>query len=158
MEVGSESESRSVVSYYLRPYRFLYSPWNPPGQNTGVGSFSLLQGIFPTQGQNPGLLHCRQILQQLSHQGNPRISRCKLLYIEWANNKVLLQSAGNYIQYSKINHTETKEERQYIYNSQFSVQRNLHNIVNQLHFNKSFPNVSGKNSYLKGKLYTWSSF
>ena len=47
-----------------------YSPWNSPGQNTGVGSLSLLQGIFPTQGSNPGLLHCRQ---ELSHQGRPRI-------------------------------------------------------------------------------------
>ena len=45
----------------------LYSPWNSPGQNTGVNSFSLLQGIFPTQGSNPGLPHCRQILYQLSH-------------------------------------------------------------------------------------------
>ena len=36
----------------------LYSPWNSPGQNTGVGSPSLLQGIFPTQGSNPGLPHC----------------------------------------------------------------------------------------------------
>ena len=43
----------------------LYSLWNSPGQNTGVGSLSLLQGIFPTQGLNPGLLHCRQILSQL---------------------------------------------------------------------------------------------
>ena len=43
----------------------LYSLWNSPGQNTGVGSLSLLQGIFPTQGLNPGLLHCRQILCQL---------------------------------------------------------------------------------------------
>ena len=51
----------------------LYSPWNSPGQNNGVGSLSLLQGIFPTQGSNPGLLHCRQILYQLSYQGNPRI-------------------------------------------------------------------------------------
>ena len=42
-------------------------------QNTGVGSLSLLQGIFPTQGSNPGLLHCRQILYQLSHKGNPDI-------------------------------------------------------------------------------------
>ena len=41
--------------------------WNSPGQNTGVGSRSLLQGIFPTQGWNPGLLHCRWILYQLSH-------------------------------------------------------------------------------------------
>ena len=44
----------------------LYSPWNSPGQITGVGSRSLLQGIFPTQRVNPGLLHCRQILYQLS--------------------------------------------------------------------------------------------
>ena len=49
-----------------------YSPWNSPGQNTGVGSLSLLQGIFPTQGSNPGLPHCRQILYQLSHRGSPR--------------------------------------------------------------------------------------
>ena len=48
------------------------SPWNSPGQNTGVGSLSLLQGIFPTQGPNPGLPHCRQILYQLSHKGSPK--------------------------------------------------------------------------------------
>ena len=51
--------------------------WNSPGQNTGVGSLSLLQGSSQprdqTQGSNPGLLHCRQILYQLSHQGSPRI-------------------------------------------------------------------------------------
>ena len=46
---------------------------NSPGQNTGVGSCSLLQGIFPTQGLNPGLPHCQQILYQLSHKGSPRI-------------------------------------------------------------------------------------
>ena len=50
-----------------------YSPWNSLGQNTGVGSLSLLWGILPTQGSNPGLLHCRRILYQLSHQGSPRI-------------------------------------------------------------------------------------
>ena len=50
----------------LRPHR-LYSPWNSPGQNTGAGSFSPLQGIFPTQGSNPGLLHRRRIFYQLSH-------------------------------------------------------------------------------------------
>ena len=65
-----ESESPSVVSDSLRP-RGLYSPWNSPGQNTGVGSRSLLQRIFPTQGSDPGLLHFRQILYQLSHQGSP---------------------------------------------------------------------------------------
>ena len=45
-------------------------PWNSLGQDMGVGSLSLLQGIFPTQGSNPGLLHCRQILYQLSHKGS----------------------------------------------------------------------------------------
>ena len=57
----SESESCSVGSDSLRPHG-LYSSWNSPGQNTGVGSLSLLQGIFPTQGLNPGLPHCKQIL------------------------------------------------------------------------------------------------
>ena len=51
----------------LRPHG-LYSPWNSPGQNTGVGSLSLLQGIVSSQGLNCGLLHCRQILYQLSYQ------------------------------------------------------------------------------------------
>ena len=46
---------------------FVYSPWNSPGQNTGEGGPSLLQGIFPTQGSNSRLPHCRQILYQLSH-------------------------------------------------------------------------------------------
>ena len=64
------SESRSVVSDSLRPHG-LYSPWHSPGQNIGVGSLSLLQGIFPTQGWNPGLPHCRQMLYQLSDQGSP---------------------------------------------------------------------------------------
>ena len=68
----SESESFSVVSNSLRPLG-IYSPWNSPGQNTGVGSLSLLQGIFPTQRLNSGLPHCRWILYQLNHKGSPRI-------------------------------------------------------------------------------------
>ena len=56
----------------LRPHG-LNRPWNSPGQNTGVGSLSLFQGILPTQGLNPALPHCRQILYQLSHKGSPRI-------------------------------------------------------------------------------------
>ena len=68
----SESESHSVVSDSLWTHG-LYSPGNSPGQNTGMGSLSLLQGIFPTQGSNPGLLHCRWILYWLSHKGSPRI-------------------------------------------------------------------------------------
>ena len=62
----------SVMSDSL-PLHGLYSPWNSPGQNTRVGSPSLLQGNFPTQGSNPGLLHCGQILYQQNHKGSPRI-------------------------------------------------------------------------------------
>ena len=61
--------SRSVVSDsatpWLQPIRLL--DWNSPVKNTGVGICSLLQGFFPTQGSNPGLLHCRQIFYHLSH-------------------------------------------------------------------------------------------
>ena len=66
------SESHSVVSNSLG-HNGLYSPWNSLGQNTGVGSLSLFQGIFPTQGSNPGLLQCTQTLYQLSHKESPRI-------------------------------------------------------------------------------------
>ena len=65
------SESRSVMSDSLRP-QGLYSPWNSPGQNTGVGSLSLLHRICPTQESNPGLLLCRRIRYQLSHRGSPK--------------------------------------------------------------------------------------
>ena len=58
------------MSDSLQPYG-LYSPWKSPGQNTGLGSLSLLQGIFPTQRLNPGLLHYRGILYQLSHKESP---------------------------------------------------------------------------------------
>ena len=67
-----EWKSFSLVQLF-GPYE-LYSPWNSPGQNTGVDSLSLLQGIFPTQGSNPGLPHCRQILYQLSHKGSPNFA------------------------------------------------------------------------------------
>ena len=66
-ELSGQSESCSVVSDYLHE---LYSPQNFPGQNIRVGSLFLLQGILRTQGSNPGLLHCRQILYQLSHKGS----------------------------------------------------------------------------------------
>ena len=68
----SESERRSVMSDSLWPHG-LCSPWNSLGQNTGVRSLSLLQGIFPIQGSKTGLSHCRRILYQLSHKGSPRI-------------------------------------------------------------------------------------
>ena len=50
----------------------LYSPWNSPGQNTGVGSLALLQQISLTQESNWSLLHYRWILYQLSYQGSPK--------------------------------------------------------------------------------------
>ena len=71
--------SRSVVSDSLRP-------WDFPGKNTGVGYHFLLQGIFPTQGSNPGLLHCRQTLYRLSHMGSP---------IDW---EALIQSVSQSVQ------------------------------------------------------------
>ena len=93
----SESESHSVVSDSLWPHG-LYSPWNSPGQNTGVGSFSLLQGIFSTQGSNPGLPHCGRILYQLSHQGSP-VSDC---HTEWRKTNIVRHSL--HVE-SKKNHT-----------------------------------------------------
>ena len=68
------------MSHSLPPHG-LYSPWNSPGQNTRVGSLSLLQGIFPTQGSNLGLLHCRQILYQLSYEGSPITLEVRALLI-----------------------------------------------------------------------------
>ena len=67
-----------ILSDSLLPHG-LYSPWNSPGQNTGVGSPSLLQRIFPIHRSNPGLLYCRQILYQLSQQGNPRVGSLSIL-------------------------------------------------------------------------------
>ena len=62
--------SDSLWSHGLQPATPL-CPWDSPGRNTGVGCHTLLQGIFPTQGSNPGLPHWRQILYRLSHQGRP---------------------------------------------------------------------------------------
>ena len=75
----SETVSFSVVSDSLQPHGLqpvrLLCPWNSPGNNTGVGCHSLLYGIFPTKRPNLGLLHCRQILYCLSHQGSPNSTK-----------------------------------------------------------------------------------
>ena len=55
-------------------------PWDFPGKNTGMGCLFLLQGFFPTQGSNSGLLDCRQALYHLSHQGSP------LTIMTWKDN------------------------------------------------------------------------
>ena len=76
--------SRSVVSDSLQPpwtvaYRLLH-PWDFPGKSTGVDCHFLLQGIFPTQGLNPTLPHCRQILYCLRHQGSQIFENIMLSY------------------------------------------------------------------------------
>ena len=79
----------------------LYSPWNSPCESTGVGSLSLLQRIFPTQGSSPGLLHCRHILYQLSHKGSNKEEEywygwlkandiCLIIVLETVSSKYLL--------------------------------------------------------------------
>ena len=74
--------------------RLLYS-WNSPGKNTGVSYHFFLQGIFPIQGSNLGLLHCRQILDHLSHQGSPG----KYLYYFFS---VLFQVIAKYFTFTSV--------------------------------------------------------
>ena len=68
--------SCSVMSNSLKPTHCSLSGssvhGDPPGKNTGMGRHALLQEIFPTQGSNPGLPHCRRIIYHLSHQGTPK--------------------------------------------------------------------------------------
>ena len=68
------SRVRLLRPHGLWPARLL-CPWDSPGKNTGVGCHFLLQGIFLTQESNPGLLHCRQMLYCLSHQGSPNTGK-----------------------------------------------------------------------------------
>ena len=68
---AKESESHSVMSDSLRPHG-LYKPWNSPGQNTGEGSHSLLQGLFPTKESNPGLSQRISDSLPAKPQGKPK--------------------------------------------------------------------------------------
>ena len=68
--LGCSGVPNSLQPHGLQPARLL-CPWGFSGKNTRVGCHAILRGIFPTQGPNPGLPHCRQILYWLSHQGNP---------------------------------------------------------------------------------------
>ena len=84
LESTSHKWSRSVVSDSLRPRglyptRFVH-PWSFLGKSTGVGCHFLLQGIFLTQGSNPGLLHCGQTLYHLSHQGSPTLVARSIIF------------------------------------------------------------------------------
>ena len=95
IEVGSPKVSIAQSCPTLWDPHGLYSPWNSPGQNVGVGSLSLLQGIFPTQGSNSGLPHCGRILYQLSHEENPRGYRVAWKYKE--GQILLLENSGNMV-------------------------------------------------------------
>ena len=68
----SHSVVSQSVTLWIAAHQTPLCLWNFSGINTGVGFHFLLQGIFSTQGLNPGLLHCRQILYQLGRKGNPR--------------------------------------------------------------------------------------
>ena len=99
LQKKSESESHSIMSDSLRPHG-LYSPWNSLRQNTGVGSLSLLQGIFPTQGSNPGIKSRYPALQADSlpaePQGKPKttgvgsLSLCQRIFLTQESNCGLL--------------------------------------------------------------------
>ena len=112
----SETESCSVivlpfVTHERWPTR-LFCPWNSPGQNTGVGSLSLLQGVFPTQGLNPGLPHCRWILYHRSTR--EALVECSPLFLviyflffwiqhkKWANTLTFSIKSSWYLSLEKI--------------------------------------------------------
>ena len=87
------------LSNSLRP-NGLYSPWNSPGQTTGVDSLFLLQGIFPTQGLNPGLRHCRWIPYQLSHKGSPLSDWSFIKMTHWKGKSLVKEKIDH--QYNKL--------------------------------------------------------
>ena len=71
--INGSAVSESLWLHGLQPTRLLH-PWDSPGKNPGVGCHLLLQGISLAQGSNLGLLHCRQILCHLSHQGRHKVT------------------------------------------------------------------------------------
>ena len=95
----------SCVQLFVTLWTVALCPWDFPGRNTGVGCHLLVQGIFPTQGSNPGLPHCRRILYRLSHQESPRIlewvaysssrrssqprNRTRASYVSWIVKQIL---------------------------------------------------------------------
>jgi len=87
---GAEVKWKSLSRVCCLWSHGLYSPWNSPGRNTEVGSLSLLQGIFPAQGSNPGLPHCSWILYQLSHKGSP--FQCYVVVICWSSKRKLIHA------------------------------------------------------------------
>ena len=93
--------SNSLQHHGLGPTKLL-CPWNSPGKNTGVGCHFLLQGIFLTQGSNPGLLHCRWILYHLSHQAWGRAGEYVFLT---SSGVMLLLAWGPHLRTTEFNWT-----------------------------------------------------
>ena len=89
--LGAISKWKLLTCVQLFATPWTVHPWNSPSQNTGVGSLSLLQGIFPTQGLNPGLLYCRQILYQLSHKGSMKDTYCSPQFQKQQNKDFFLR-------------------------------------------------------------------
>ena len=77
----------------------LLCPWVSKGKNSGVGCHALLQGIFPTQGSNPGLLHCREILYHLGNQRRPNQSILKEINPEYPLEGLILKLKLQYFGY-----------------------------------------------------------
>ena len=104
------------------------SPWNSLGQNTEVGSLSLLQGIFPIQGLNPGLPHCRRIFYHLSHQGSHTLL---ILCIKYITSKNLFYSTGNCLLCGDLNGKNFFKDSIYIYLHLYT--QLIHFVVRQKH-------------------------
>ena len=104
------------------------SPWNSLGQNTEVGSLSLLQGIFPIQGLNPGLPHCRRIFYHLSHQGSHTLL---ILCIKYITSKNLFYSTGNCLLCGDLNGKNFFKDSIYIYPHLYT--QLIHFAVRQKH-------------------------
>ena len=127
--ITMESENHLVVSNSLQPHG-LQSPWNSPGQNTGVGSLSLLQGIFPTQESNRGLLQCRQILYQLSYQGSLHNGRGTIKLSIRHYPKVfrsVCNTVGSHPQNWKYTHTHTHTHKKSFLGDNFIAFGIVHN-------------------------------
>ena len=101
----------SLRSYGLQPARLL-CPWDSPGQNPGVGCHSFLQGIFLTQGLNPDLFHCRQILYRATREAQATY-QVSINFKRWYHPKYLLQPQQD----------EVRNQQQQRWNS------NIHNFV-----------------------------
>ena len=108
-EIFQASILESLWPHGLQPTRLL-CPCDFPGKDTGVGCHFLLQGIFPTQGSNPGLLYCRQILYQLSYKGSPLCKLTVKYYVSFCyrTNNIVLHICLSNSGLSKIRKGRTK--------------------------------------------------